>query len=246
MFNFVIIFYRFVVLAAVGRYADTSGLKLENLQTDVDQGVSINKNNGKIICVNEQTSIPHIYAIGDVVDGVPELTPAAILAGKYLSGRLFGGGSSKMDYESIPTTVFTPLELGTVGLTEDAAIQKFGSDNIDCYISAFTPLEWVIDTLMDGTDSDEDMPGGKKEKIMCFAKVVVDISSNKLNPKVLGIHIACPHAGEIMQGLAVAFRKGLHYLDLINTVGIHPTIAEEFTLLSVTKSSGQEIEKEDC
>jgi thioredoxin reductase (NADPH) len=109
------------VLAAVGRYADTVKLGLEVI------GVKTNPKSGKIICENEQTSVPHVYAIGDVVEGAPELTPVAILAGKLLARRLFksisrsNGGSvdeeeepALMDYRNIATTVFTPLELGTV------------------------------------------------------------------------------------------------------------------------------------
>lgn len=240
--------FHLLVLAAVGRYADTSGLKLENVTDSDGNKILLNQQNGKIVCNNEQTTVPHVYAIGDVVDSVPELTPSAILAGKYLARRLFEGSQIVMDYETIPTTVFTPLELGTVGMTEDQAIERLGKDNVDCYLSAFTPLEWAMDAFTDGNEeSDEEDPNGKNNvKSTCFAKVVVDISTDKVNPKVLGIHIASPNAGEITQGLAIAFRKGLYYDDLINTVGIHPTVAEEFTLLSITKSSGDNTEKADC
>jgi len=201
------------VLAAVGRYADTAGLDL------AAAGVEVNPKNGKIPCHNEQTSVPHIYAIGDVVDGVPELTPAAIQAGQLLARRLFGGGNEVMEYEKIATTVFTPLELGTVGLTEEAAIAKYGEDAVDCFLSSFHPLEWsVCEDNHQGTT--------------CMAKVVVN---TKKDNAVLGIHIAAPNAGEIMQGLAVAFRKGLTHKDLVGTVGIHPTTAEEFTTMTILK-----------
>lgn len=107
------------VLTAIGRRADTAGLNLEAL------GLNVNPNNGKIIASNEQTSVPHVYAIGDVVDKAPELTPVAIMAGKMLARRLVNASSDTnveyMDYKNVATAVFTPLEMGTVGLSEDEA-----------------------------------------------------------------------------------------------------------------------------
>ena len=87
--------------------------------------------------------MPHIYAIGDVVDGAPELTPVAIMAGKLLAKRLFTGSRSLMAYKNIATAVFTPLEIGSVGLTEEEANTKYGSSCIESYVSAFKPLEWT-------------------------------------------------------------------------------------------------------
>jgi thioredoxin reductase (NADPH) len=211
------------VLCAVGRSADTDLLGLETLNLD------INQNNKKIICNNEQTSTNNVYAVGDVVQGSPELTPVAILAGKLLARRLFGNSTQLMNYKDIATTIFTPLEFGTVGLNEDEANAVYGEENVDCYVSTFQPLEWSI--------------ANKKEGIQCFAKVVVDTTQNN---KVLGLHIAAPNAGEIIQGFAVAFKKGLTHQDLIDTVGIHPTIAEEFTTMDITKSSGKSIAKSGC
>lgn len=213
------------VLAATGRYADTPALNVQGA------GVEINPRNGKIPCVHEQTNVPHIYAIGDVVDGVPELTPAAIQGGILLARRLFGNSQAVMDYSQVATAVFTPLELGTVGLSEEVAIEKFGADAIDCVVSQFAPLEWTVA---------EDHHNG----VHCMAKIVVNKSD--FDPDVVGIHIASPNAGEIMQGLAVAFRKGLKLSDLHGTVGIHPTIAEEFTTMKVLKSSGESSQKAGC
>jgi thioredoxin reductase (NADPH) len=246
------------VLAAVGRYADTRLLGLQNLPSPM----KINPQTGKLYCIHEQTSVPHIYAVGDVIEGTPELTPAAILAGKLLAQRLFSGARKLnkddfMDYPSIPTTVFTPLELGTVGLTEEAARSKYGDENVDCYISAFLPLEWSLPSLSAEETDEEDASsssgaaGGQHRKMTCYLKVVVDISRSKVNadlsPSIIGIHIASPHAGEVIQGFAVAFRKGgLTYSDLMHSVGIHPTIAEEFTTVSITKSSGEKVEKTSC
>ena len=133
-----------------------------------------------------------------------------------------------MDYKAIATTVFTPLEFGTIGYTEAEASEKFGADKVDAYLSLFTPLEWsVVQAVSDLT---------------CFAKVVVD----KTTEDVLGMHIAAPNAGEIIQGFGVAFRKGMKYDDLLDTVGIHPTTAEELVGMTVTRSSGEKVEKSSC
>mmetsp|Transcript_19809 Transcript_19809/g.19137 ORF Transcript_19809/g.19137 Transcript_19809/m.19137 type:complete len:605 (-) Transcript_19809:210-2024(-) len=211
------------VVAAVGRYADTPGLNLEAT------GVKTNLKNGKIICVNEQTNISHIYGIGDVVQDVPELTPVAVMSGRMLARRLFGKSTVKMVYRDIATTVFTPLEFGTVGMSEELAIEEYGEEQVSCYASVFQPLEWALKERSDG--------------IACMAKVVI-LNADK---SVLGLHIAAPNAGEIIQGFAVAFRKGgLMYQDLIDTVGIHPTIAEEFTLLTTKKMAGSSLAKTSC
>jgi thioredoxin reductase (NADPH) len=99
------------VLEAIGRTPDLSGLNLAALEAA--GGVKLHGSSGKILCENEQTSVPHVYAIGDIVHGAPELTPVAILAGKLLARRLFGNGSETIEYKNIATAVFTPLEIGT-------------------------------------------------------------------------------------------------------------------------------------
>lgn len=215
------------VMVATGRYADTDALNVEGA------GIEVNPRNGKIPCVHEQTNVPHIYAIGDVVDGVPELTPAAIQAGILLARRMFANSQEVMNYSEVATAVFTPLELGTVGLSEDKAIEKYGENNIDCVLSQFAPLEWTVA---------EDFHQG----VSCMAKIVINTQSSPVDPDVVGIHIASPNAGEIMQGLAVAFRKGLKLSDVQATVGIHPTTAEEFTTMKVLKSSGASTQKAGC
>ncbi len=211
------------VLAAIGRTADTSKLGLENVN------IKVNERNGKIPTKHEQTSTPNIYAIGDVMEGCPELTPVAIQAGKMLARRLFDQSTEPMDYRNICTTVFTPLEYGTVGYSEEEAKTTFGDDNVEVYHTNFTPLEWSL------TDS--------RHKHPAFAKVIVDKSDNE---KVLGLHFLGPHAGEVTQGFGVAMRKGITFRDLEETVGIHPTSAEELTTLSVTKSSGESADAKGC
>ncbi|XP_020016276.1 thioredoxin reductase 2, mitochondrial isoform X4 [Castor canadensis] len=114
------------VLWAIGRVPETKGLNLEKA------GVNINPKNQKILVDSgDVTSVPHIYAIGDVAEGRPELTPTAIMAGKLLANRLFAQSSDLMDYSNVPTTVFTPLEYGCVGLSEEEAVARHGQEHIE-------------------------------------------------------------------------------------------------------------------
>merc|ERR1712118_165678 len=116
-------------------------------------GVTVNPN-GKITTLNEQTNVPHIYAIGDVIDGgkldppsaETELTPVAIQAGKLLASRLYDGKTETMDYSKVATTVYTPLEYGACGLPEEVAIEKYGAANIEVFHSYYKPLEWTVPT----------------------------------------------------------------------------------------------------
>lgn len=210
------------VLVAIGRTADTKTLGLENV------GIKTNPRNGKISTIYEQTDCPNIYAIGDVMDGCPELTPVAIQSGVSLSRRLFGGSKEPMDYKNICTTVFTPIEYGTVGYSEDEAVETFGKENIEVYHKSFIPLEWSLSE--------------SRSHHQAFTKVIVD----KSNDKIIGIHFLGPSAGEVMQGYGAAIKKGLTMNDLMDTVGIHPTSAEEIVTLSVTKSSGEDAAAGGC
>jgi len=217
------------VLEAIGRTPDLSGLNLSAL----NGVVKINETSGKIITTNEQTSVSHVYAIGDIVHGAPELTPVAILAGQLLAKRLFASSKETIEYHTIATAVFTPLELGTVGLSEIEAQEKYGASNVDCYVSSFTPLEWTI------AEQYTDLSG--------FAKIVVHMDAEKPGvQRVVGMHIASPNAGEIIQGYGLAVKKGLTYKELVSMVGIHPTVGEEFTTMTITKSSGASIAKTGC
>jgi len=211
------------VMVAIGRVADTEKLGLENV------GIKTNEKNGKIPTKFEQTSCPNIYAIGDVMEGCPELTPVAIQAGSFLARRLFGGSKEPMDYKNICTTVFTPIEYGTIGYSEEEAKTTFDEKNIDVYHKFFTPLEWAL------SDS--------RSLSSAFTKVIVDKMNNN---KVLGMHFLGPSAGEVMQGYGTAMKKGITIQDLQDTVGIHPTSAEEIVTLSVTKSSGKDAAAGGC
>jgi len=210
------------VLVAIGRDAETSKIGLEKL------GVALSPHNGKVLATNEQTNVPHVYALGDILDGRPELTPVAIQAGKLLAKRLYGGSSKQMDYELVPTTVFTPLEYGTIGLSEEDAIAKLGDPNVEVYHSFFKPLEWTLPHRGDNA---------------CYAKLVV---SKLENEKIIGFHVCGPNSGEITQGFAAAMKLGATKETFDDTVGIHPTNAEQFTTLKTTKSSGASAEQSGC
>jgi pyruvate/2-oxoglutarate dehydrogenase complex dihydrolipoamide dehydrogenase (E3) component len=114
------------------------GIGLENVSVELAK-------NGKVIVNDkEETNVPGIYAIGDILYERLELTPVAIQAGKFLSRRLFGGSFEKMDYDKVATTVFTPIEYSACGYSEEAAEAKFGKDNIEVYHRKFWPLEWSL------------------------------------------------------------------------------------------------------
>ncbi|KAG8455938.1 hypothetical protein GDO86_001945 [Hymenochirus boettgeri] len=203
------------VMWAVGRSADTQHLNLEKA------GVKINPENGKIIVDSlEATSVPHIFAIGDVTEGRPELTPTAIAAGKLLARRLFANSSQLMDYSSVPTTVFTPLEYGCVGLSEEVAMEQFGEDAIEVFHAFYKPLEFTV---------------AQRDASQCYIKI---ICLRKQDQRILGLHFTGPNAGEVIQGFALGIKCGATYPQLMCTVGIHPTCAEEVTKLHITKRSG--------
>ncbi|XP_066115950.1 thioredoxin reductase 2, mitochondrial isoform X2 [Saccopteryx bilineata] len=127
------------VLWAVGRVPETSSLNLEKA------GVNTNPESKKILVdAREATSVPHIYAIGDTAEGRPELTPTAIMAGRLLAQRLYGQSSVLMDYDNVPTTVFTPLEYGCVGLSEEEAVARHGEDYVEVYHAYYKPLEFTV------------------------------------------------------------------------------------------------------
>lgn len=113
------------------------------------------------------------------------------MAGKLLSQRLFAGGRHLMNYKYVPTTVFTPIEYGCCGYSQEDAIKKFGEENIVAYASKYKPLEWNMSYERQGN---------------CYAKLVVNKAENN---KVIGFHFVGPNAGEVTQGFAVAIKKGV-------------------------------------
>jgi glutathione reductase (NADPH) len=190
------------VLYATGRKPLLEGLGIENTKVTL--------NDKGYIAVNEgfQTAEPSIYAVGDVTGGM-ELTPVALAEGMNLAKRLFKGDNTVLDYSFIPTAIFSQPNLATVGFSEEEARERFA--DIAVYTSRFTHLKHTL--------------SGNKTKT--FLKLVVD----KASDKVVGAHMMGDDAGEIIQGLAVAIKAGATKADFDSTIGIHPTVAEEFVTM---------------
>jgi len=219
------------VLYATGRNADTAGLNLAAAGVET-------KENGKFECINEQTNVPHIYAVGDVLYGRLELTPVAVRAGILLAKRLFGGSTVQMDYNMVSTTVFTPIEYGCCGLSEDTAIELHGAENIETYLFEFSSLELQAAHRQSYryTDNGPEQEQEVDMPAVCLSKLVCLKTENE---KVLGFHFVGPNAGEMTQGFGLAVKIGATKRDFDEMVGIHPTDAESFAALEVTRSSGQ-------
>jgi thioredoxin reductase (NADPH) len=208
------------VFVAIGRNGCANQLNLDAV------GIPVTSS-GKIeVGEDESTKVPSIFAIGDVCEGKPELTPVAIQAGKYLVNRIFRGSKKLMDYTDIATTVFTPLEYGTIGFSEEEAIKKFGKDNLTIYHALNQPLEWQLN------DHRKDDYG--------YFKIICDKTKGE---KVIGAHVLGPNAGEVIQCLGVAFKAGFSKEHLDDCVGIHPTFAETMTGMTQVKVEGKDIEK---
>ncbi|XP_032899728.1 thioredoxin reductase 2, mitochondrial [Amblyraja radiata] len=211
------------VMWAVGRTPETQGLCLDKAE------VRINPETGKVVVGDgEETSARHIYAIGDIAEGRPELTPSAIKAGKLLAHRLFGKSTQLMDYDNVATTVFTPLEYGCVGLTEEEAVRRHGEDKIEIYHAHYKPLEYTV---------------AEREATQCYVKIVCLREGDQT---ILGIHFIGPNAGEVVQGFALGMKCNATYSQLASTVGIHPTCAEEVNKLNITKRSGLDATVTSC
>lgn len=210
------------VIGAIGRTADTASLGLENAGV-----VLLPENRGKIVCVSEQSNIENIYGVGDVVYGVPELTPVAITAGRRLAGRLYGGATLEMDYHDVATAVYTPLEYACVGMSEEQAVGMY--EKVDVYHRSFVPLEYSI---VEGRDSTKD----------CFSKIIVDAETGY----VVGIHYMGPNAADVIQGWALCVKKGVTYREIIETVGIHPSCGEEIVNTVANKTTGETAAAAGC
>ena len=213
------------VIFAIGRDACTGNIGLDKV------GVALNPKNGKVIHdAAECTNVDNIFAIGDVLDDKPELTPVAIQAGKYLARRLAGVSNLLTDYVNVCTTVFTPLEYGCCGLAEEDAIAQHGEENIEVYHQNFWPLEWTV---------------AHRPENSCYLKLITlktqnvsdsvlsyEIALNNLNQeKVIGFHYLGPNAGEVTQGFGIALKLGATKADFDNLIGIHPTTAEVRTII---------------
>ncbi|HEY8035522.1 MAG TPA: glutathione-disulfide reductase [Methylobacter sp.] len=191
-----------MVMYATGRTPNSAGFGLEALGVELDSEGAIKVN------ADYQTNVPSIYALGDVTNRV-NLTPVALAEGVALVNKLYGDQSRPVDYDNIPTAVFCQPNVGTVGLTEAQAREKY--PDIDIYKTRFTPMRNTL--------------SGIDEKTLI--KMVVVRSTDR----VVGIHMVGPDAPEIIQGMAVAIRAGATKAVFDSTIGVHPTAAEEFVSL---------------
>jgi len=194
---------------AIGRRSNADRLDLRAT------GVAFNESGDIPTDPYQTTNLPGIYAIGDIT-GRFELTPVAIAAGRRLADRVFGGMKErKLDYENIPTVIFSHPPIGTVGLSEEAAVGKFGAAAVQAYQTSFTPMLHAF----------------TKRKVKCAMKLVVAGPEEK----IVGCHIIGAGADEMLQGFAVAVRMGATKRDFDDTVAIHPTVAEEMVTMRAAR-----------
>lgn len=252
------------VLWAVGRDAIIHDIGLDKIGVKIDSG--------KIpVDDEERTNVPHIYAIGDCIKGRPELTPVAIQAGQLLARRLMGKSNAKMDYTHVPTTVFTPMEYGACGYSQEAAEQLLGQENVEVYATRYGVLEgatvwqdvlpqvrsrnfhglalWARQYAHAHNKPFEDDEIGsyeEEEQTRAYLKqpcLAKLVCDKTKNNRVIGFHYVGPNAGEVTQGFALAIKCGATKEHFDNLVGIHPTAAEEFTTLRTTLASGEDVMK---
>lgn len=191
------------VMYATGRAPKTSGMGLENV------GVEVNDKGAIKVNEHYQTSIDSIYAVGDATDRVC-LTPVALVEGMVLVQNLFTDNpNTSADYDNIPSAVFSQPPLGTVGLTEAQASEKYGK--IDVYSSGFKAMKHTL--------------SGRDERT--FMKLIVEPESDR----VIGVHMMGPDAAEILQGIGIAMKCGATKAQFDATIGIHPSAAEEFVTM---------------
>jgi glutathione reductase (NADPH) len=191
-----------VAMYATGRAPNTEGLGLRDI------GVTLNKKGAVAVDEWSRTTVPNIYAVGDVTDRL-NLTPVAIAEARAVAETLYNRNPTKLDHRNVPSAVFSQPSVGTVGLTESTARAIYAE--VDVYITRFRPMK---NTLT-----------GRQERTMM--KLVVDRASDR----VLGCHMVGPDAPEIVQGLAIALKCGATKQHFDQTVGIHPSAAEEFVTL---------------
>jgi len=191
-----------VIMFATGRTPHTRNLGLEQA------GVRLNHEGAVAVDPYSCSSVPNIYAVGDCTDRM-QLTPVAIAEGQAVAETLFNGNPKTPDYENVPTAVFSQPPIGTVGLTEAEARERYRA--IEVYKSSFRPLKHTL--------------SGRDEH--SFMKLVVDRETDR----VLGCHMVGTDAGEIIQGLAIALKCGATKAQFDATIGIHPTAAEEFVTM---------------
>jgi len=190
------------VMFATGRHPNVSGFGLEAA------GVKLAKNGGVAVDEFSRTSVPHIYAIGDVTNRV-NLTPVAIREGHAFADTVFGGKPTAVDHANVPTAVFSEPEIGAVGLTEAQACERFAK--VDIYKTSFRPMKMTL--------------AGRDTR--AFFKLVVDGETDR----VLGCHIVGPDAAEMIQLVTIAVKMKATKADFDAAMAVHPTAAEELVTM---------------
>mmetsp|Transcript_20369 Transcript_20369/g.34098 ORF Transcript_20369/g.34098 Transcript_20369/m.34098 type:complete len:503 (+) Transcript_20369:48-1556(+) len=199
------------LLAATGRHALTEPLNLASV------GVETNKRGQIVVDEFQNTSTSGVYALGDVC-GEVELTPMAIAAGRRLADRVFGGmAGAKADYTNVPTVVFSHPTIGTCGLTETQAIEKYGEDKVKVYNSSFVNLFYGC--FFQGESGDKPI---SKYKLICTLP----------EETVVGIHLIGLGSDEVLQGFGVAMKMGATKADFDSCVAIHPVAGEELVTMA--------------
>jgi thioredoxin reductase (NADPH) len=221
------------VLVATGRTPATGELNLP-------RNASIHAS-GKLVAdprTNLVQGTEALYAVGDCLLGSPELTPVAVRDGELLARRLFKNDPKAVfDKRFIPTTVFTPSEYGSVGLSEEDAVKQYGDDHVDSYLYEWPSLERAA-FHREKPESRRADEGDVEQGNNCFTKLVVHKANGV--ERVVGFHFIGPNAGEVSQGFALAVKLGATKHDFDELVGIHPTDAEALCGLNVTRSSGED------
>jgi glutathione reductase (NADPH) len=196
------------VMFATGRRPNVADLGLEAA------GVRLNDKGAIEVDRFSRTSVPHIYAVGDVTDRLA-LTPVAIREGHAFADTMFGGKPTAIDHTCVPTAVFSEPEVGVIGLTEAQAREQF--HKVKIFKTSFRPMKTVF-------------VGSEARMLM---KLVVDGATDR----VVGCHIVGPDAGEIIQALGVAIKMGATKADFDATVAVHPTVGEEFVTMRTMTAS---------
>src|SRR3546814_2623734 len=190
------------VMYATGRAPNTKGIGL------AEAGVELTATGAVKVDEWSRSSVPSIWAIGDVTDRI-QLTPVALAEGQAFAETEFNGNPVRPDHDDVPSAVFSQPPIGSVGLTEAKAREKYGE--LDVYVSGFRPMKY---TLTENTERG-------------FMKLIVDRASQR----VVGAHMLGVDAPEIIQGIGIAVRMGATKRDFDRTIGIHPTAAEEFVTM---------------
>ena len=191
---------------AIGREPATDNINL------AATGVATNERGFIKVDKYQNTNVKGIYAVGDIIEGGIELTPVAVAAGRRLSERLFNNRPTEhLDYNLVPTVVFSHPPIGTIGLTEPKAVEQYGAENVKVYKSSFTPMYSAV--------TQHRQPC--RMKLVCVGK----------DEKIVGLHGIGFGVDEMIQGFAVAIKMGATKADFDNTVAIHPTGSEEFVTM---------------